>query len=192
MTTPEGTLLVLRPDPLSGELTIERAYVVAHDLERHLGDPGARHLHGYYLDDVEAQRREAIDAARARYEATIPEVALRGDLEVADAAAAALCRAGGADLLARDLEAPGTEPAAVVRRHAAALGLGEAGYRLAIPYVAKVLEDSSPGSDAARRAAAVLQRLTGVALDPGAPKPSADKARAWAAEHPLGWRFERA
>ncbi|MBX3467530.1 MAG: hypothetical protein KF878_11625 [Planctomycetes bacterium] len=179
---------MLRPDPLSGELGVERAYAVTRDLERHMGQ-GARALHGYYLDDVAEARRRGIEAARRRYEAAVEEAARLGSLPAAEAAAAALVAAGGADLLAPDLARAGAEPVDRVRRRAAALALGEGGYLVAVPVLLELFE-SQTGEPLAR-AAALLRRLTGLDLDPDARERSAADVRRWLERRPLEGPFER-
>lgn len=166
--TPDGRLVVLVPDPLSGELAVERVYAVVEDRERYLGDRDRRHLHGYYVDDLEAARRQALQAARGRYDAAVDAAAHSpADLDHAEQAAEALVAAGGADLLAPDLVASGTGAqvtVASVRRRCAALALGEAGYLRAVRPLADQLRSASV--DYGARLVPLLARLTGLTLDP--------------------------
>ncbi len=186
--TPEGDLVVLRRDPLSGELEVERVYRLEHDLDRHVGDP-KRRLHGYYLLDVEQQALARREAALAAYEETL-ESARRSpgtDVAAAERAAAALGRAGGADLLVARLEPEGS----ALERRTAAIGLAKLGYLVAVPVLAELLAEHATSPPFVEELCRLLERLTGLDLDPTRPLAEAERVRAWAADHPPADRFAR-
>ncbi len=191
--TPDGRLVVLVPDPLSGELAVERVYAVVEDRERHLGDRDRRHLHGYYVDDLEAARRDALLGARARYEAAVDAAAHSpADLDHAERAAEALVAAGGADVLAPDLAAVGVGvqvTVASVRRRCAALALGEAGYLRAVRPLTEQLRSAS--TDYGARLVPLLARLTGLTLDAGDAGRALAAVDAWLSARPEVTGFER-
>jgi hypothetical protein len=189
-TTAEGHLLVLRPDPASGELEVERAYSVSRDLERSMGED-TRQLHGYYLDDIEAARRAGIEAAQRHYEFSVIEAGEnRASVASAKTAALALVRAGGADRLARDLALEAGSGVSNMRRRLAALALGESGYVAAAPLLLELLRSES--GDLLAEAVAALERLTGLDLDPARRAEAVAAVEAWLARRPAGRPFDRA
>ena len=184
----DDRLVVLRCDPTSGELEVERVYRLEEDVARHLGDDLRRRLHGVYLTDLEQARREALERTRVRL-TTLLE---RASMEVqgvarAEEAAASLARLGGADLL---LPLLGPERSRLERR-AAAIGLGEAGYLAAAPYLSELLERHATSEALVSRLTRILTQLIGEPLDMGDPRTTAELVRAWVDTHPLEDPFAR-
>ncbi|MGE0709465.1 MAG: hypothetical protein AB7T09_15920 [Planctomycetota bacterium] len=187
-TVGDGRLVVLRRDPTSGELEVERVYRLSFDPERHLGEE-ARRLHGVYLDDEEAVRRRALADASARFRALVAVAAEKADgIEPAEAAAAVLARAGGAAELLPLLDPNETR----LRRRVAALGLGEAGYLAAVPYLGELLSRHSASPELTEPLCRLLARLTGMTLDPADPEAAALRVQAWVSAHPLVQDYSKA
>lgn len=181
-----GELVVLKGDPVSGELSLERVYVVRRDRQRDLGDP-ARPLHGVYLDDLHLERAEELRAATLEFKTRLAEAhRKREGLELVDAAAVRLARAGGADLLIPLLEP--THP--TLDRRAATIGLLESRYRCALPHVAGLIRRYKDGPQG-RRLCELSGALIGQRLDPREPEAAAEAIEAWCREHPLLDRFEQ-
>jgi len=181
-----GELVVLKGDAVSGELTLERVYVVRRDRQRDLGD-AARPLHGVYLDDLHLERSAELRAATLEFRTRLAEARRKGEgLEVLDTAAARLARAGGADLLIPLLEP--TNP--TLDRRAATIGLLESRYRCALPHVAELIRRYKDGPQG-RRLCKLSGDLIGLPLDARAPEAAAEAIEAWCREHPLLDRFEQ-
>jgi hypothetical protein len=162
-------------------------YLLRVDGERYLGQ-AKRRLHGVYLDDEERERREGIDEARGRFEALLSIAAERIEgIERAEAAAAELARRGGADRLLPLLDRGQTR----LRRRVAAMGLGEAGYLAAVPYLGQLLGRHSGSPELAQQLCRLLKRLTGLTLDASEPATAGQQVLEWAKEHPPRAPYER-
>lgn len=172
-----GRLVVLRRDPTSAELEVERVYELARDEGRGQGQPD-RHYHGYYLDDVEEERKAAIETARARYEAAVTLSARTyTNVDEAENAAIALVAAGGADRLVEFLAPEAT----ALRRRTAVVGLAEGGYLCAVEPLLGLLQDHVRNTKFFARLTGLASRLTSQELDPSDPEVVLSAVRAWMA-----------
>lgn len=191
LLAPDGRVMVLVADPISGELRLERVYELVQDPDRHLGTP-LRRAHGYYLEDVERGAQERVAAARTRFERVVREAAeARGpaSLDDAEEAALGLVQAGGADLLIPHLDPVGAERADAVRKHAATLALGRGGYLVAVESLAALLEQNRASERYAPRMKRLLAWLIGrPEVEALPPEEVVDIARAWAQTHPAAER----
>jgi hypothetical protein len=179
-TTPEGHLIVLRADPTSGELEVERAYELVNDPDRHLGHAGLRRWHGYYLDDLDVSRQLSIEAAATSFEKVVAAaVRMESGLEDVEASALALARAGGADRLLPALESSGADRVEALRKHGAAIGLGRAGYLGAVPGVLELLEQHKDSARLRPLLTGILVRLSNLDLNPDEPGDTAQRVRVW-------------
>ena len=178
--TPEGHLIVLRADPTSGELEVERAYELTQDLDRHLGDVGRRRWHGYYLDDLEVSRQLAVEAALTHFERVVAAATqFEAGLEDVEDAGTRLARAGGADRLLPALDSEGADRVEALRKHGAAIGLGRAGYVGAVPGLIELLDQHRSSDRLAPLLVGILGRLSGLNLDPAEPQVAIDRAELW-------------
>ncbi len=148
---PSGRIFVLHPTPVG--LTLAAVYALRHDPDRGRRDPSGRADHGFYLDDISAERAAALERARAAFvrETRSGAVDDRANAR-AEAAAWAVLDAGDATLL---LEALADRQYGT--RRAAAFALGEAGFKEAAPMLREVLQEKR--GDGAERARAILDRL---------------------------------
>ncbi|HBP23068.1 MAG TPA: hypothetical protein DEA08_35510, partial [Planctomycetes bacterium] len=184
----DDRLVILRCDPTSGELEVERVYQLEEDVARHLGDDLRRRLHGVYLTDLEQARREALEQTRTRLTTLLERAALEVQgVARAEEAAATLARLGGADALLPLLKPERSR----LERRAAAIGLGEAGYLAAVPYLCELLERHATSQSLVSRLTRILTQLTGEPLDASVPLATAQRVRAWVDTHPLEDPFAR-
>ena len=181
-----GELVVLKGDELSGELELERVYVLRRDRERGIGQPGRR-LHGIHLDNLEIERQTELKNAEIAFRAQLQAAHAQGKgVAALDAAAARLARAGGADILVPLLDPQHR----TLDRRAATIGLAKAGYRCALPHVANLIRRYA-GGPRGRALCELSSGLIGQTLDPRDPGGAAAALEAWCEEHPLQHRYER-
>jgi hypothetical protein len=150
---PAGSRLVDRPETLE----VVRTYALRQDRQRHALDPGARSPHGFYLDDLALEGEEAVERAHDLFAREVLSGAVDADADRRlEVYARASLAAGDASFLRGQLE--GTPWSA---RRAAALVLGEHGFRVAAPMLMELVE--ADGDDR-ERAARLLAHVAGRAF----------------------------
>ncbi len=177
----DGRLVVVAADG-AGALSIERVY----RLEVDVAGPGPRH--GVRLTDLSADRDSVIAAAMMEVGRLTPDSmeAARNAARVEELVGR-VAAAGGFDVLLDELKHE-----RAIRRRAAAVALGEHGFRAA---VGVLIESANDSKDARRlQVHRLLARLTGVERDsPDASQETIQKWRKWWDETGSGLhRYERA
>jgi hypothetical protein len=151
---PDGRLVLMKRDPATGELEIERVYKLEDERPDGLEEP-RRPLHGVRLADVEIGRKLALEDAELVFNTELESAKARPDgLERTLEAARRLADASGVDRLVGHLG--GSDRIAA---RSAAIALGERGYIVALPELAKVLQDTNDPI-LARKIAVMLRDLT--------------------------------
>ena len=154
----DGHLFLLGLDGAGSDrrLVLERVYKIRRDPSRSLDDPGSRSAHGWYLDDLAAERERRVRAMREEISSRLGSVT--GTVEEIDAIAAL------ADSLADEGEIPLLtsllDHSSYLARRAAAIALGRRGYRRAAPALIEVAEK---GDERSREAVGpILASLSGI------------------------------
>jgi len=156
----DGKLVLMKRDRESQELVIERVYSLEHDEARNVGDDARRAYSGFYLVDLEHERRKAVEIEDGFFKDAIAKARDQKDgLAYCLAVARRLAAAGGADRLRKRLD-----DRDAFGRHAAAIALGENGYLIAIPELIQIVEGTGD-SDLRKHVVGLLRDLTGIAFE---------------------------